>query len=84
MEQPRWKDDQQLWHNRSVPLPALRRMRTTRGLTQRELGQLAGISPNTVLLIETGRRGAYSRTVRKLASALGVAPAALVRGHPRE
>jgi DNA-binding XRE family transcriptional regulator len=57
-------------HNRSVLLPGLRQVRQTSGLTQRELGELAGVGKSTVFELEVGRRGAYPRTVRRLAKAL--------------
>lgn len=79
MERPRWKEGRQACHNRSVCLPALREIRRSRGLTQRELARLAGTSPHTVLHLESGRRGAYAITVRKLAAALGISSAELVR-----
>lgn len=83
MERPRRKEDQQRWNNRSTPLPHLRLLRTSRAMTQRELATLAGVSPNTILLLEQGRRGAYALTVRKLAAALGVSMPGLVRGRPQ-
>jgi DNA-binding XRE family transcriptional regulator len=57
-------------HNRSVLLPDLRQARQRSGLTQRELGTHAGVSKGTVLELEVGRRGAYPRTVSRLAKAL--------------
>jgi DNA-binding XRE family transcriptional regulator len=57
-------------HNRSVLLPGLRQTRQRSGLTQRELGTLAGVGKGTVFELEVGRRGAYPRTVRRLAEAL--------------
>ena len=57
-------------HNRSVLLPGLRQARQRLGLTQRELGELAGVGKGTVFELEVGRRGAYPRTVRRLAKAL--------------
>jgi DNA-binding XRE family transcriptional regulator len=57
-------------HNRSVLLPGLRQVRQTSGLTQRQLGELAGVGKGTVFELEVGRRGAYPRTVRRLAKAL--------------
>ena len=72
------------WQNRSVPLPGLRACRQSRGLTQRELGKLAGVSTGTVYRLENARRGAYPVTVRKLAAALGVEPAHLVGGRRPE
>lgn len=74
-EQERWR-----WRNRGIPLPGLRACRQGRGLTQRELAGLAGISTGTVYRLENARRGAYPATVRKLATTLGVTPARLVGG----
>lgn len=84
MKQAGWKEGREQCQNRSVPLPSLRELRRSRGLSQRGLGKLAKVSPGTVLRLEHGLRGAYPATVRKLASALGVTPAELVRGHRRE
>ncbi|MBA2375904.1 MAG: helix-turn-helix transcriptional regulator [Actinomycetota bacterium] len=67
------------WSNRSIPLPNLRSMRRSRGLSQRELGERASVSPGTVYRLENGLRGAYPQTMRKLASALGAPPEDLVR-----
>ena len=66
--------------SRSTPLPGLAEHRRRRGLTQRQLGELAGVAHTTVQRLESLKRGAYPRTLRKLATALGVAPAALVHG----
>ena len=65
---------------RGIPLPYLREVRQSRGLSQKELGELAGCSSGTVFRLENQLRGAYPGTVRKLATALGVAPEELVRG----
>jgi DNA-binding XRE family transcriptional regulator len=65
-------------HNRSVLLPGLRQARQRSGLTQRELGTLAGVGKGTVFELEVGRRGAYPRTVRRLAKALETEVADLV------
>ena len=55
---------------------ALRRLRRERGLTQRALGELAGVSRVTVAVLETGSRAtADAATVERLARALGVSPA---------
>ncbi len=74
------KEDGQQCANRSTPLPSLRRLRQSRGLSQRELGALARVSSGTVYRLESGLRGAYPSTVRKLAAALGVRPEALAPG----
>jgi transcriptional regulator with XRE-family HTH domain len=65
---------------RSTPLPGLAAHRRQRGLTQRELGELAGVAHTTVQQLESLSRGAYPQTVRKLATALGVEPPDLVGG----
>ena len=84
MREPRREEDREAWTNRSVPLPTLRLLRRSRGLSQRELGRLAGVSAGTVYRLENGLRGAYPATVRKLADALGVPPEELVlRGRRR-
>jgi transcriptional regulator with XRE-family HTH domain len=79
-----WKEDREKCLNRSIPLSSLRAVRRRTGLSQRDLGRLAGVSPGTVYRLENGLRGAYPGTVRKLAAALDVSPAELVRGHLRE
>jgi DNA-binding XRE family transcriptional regulator len=56
--------------SRGVPLPGLRAARQSSALTQRELGTLAGVAKGTVFELEVGRRGAYPRTIRRLAKAL--------------
>lgn len=81
MRQDQSKDlGQQRYRNRSISLPCLRECRQSRGLSQRELGKLANVSPGTVYRLENGLRGAYPATVRKLATALGVAPEELLHG----
>jgi transcriptional regulator with XRE-family HTH domain len=66
---------------RRIPLPHLREVRQSRGLSQRELGELARVSSGTVYRVENGLRGAYPGTVRKLATALGVTSEELVHGN---
>jgi transcriptional regulator with XRE-family HTH domain len=60
--------------SRSTPLPALGAHRRRGGLTQRQLGELAGVAHTTVQQLESLRRGAYPQTLRKLALALSVEP----------
>jgi transcriptional regulator with XRE-family HTH domain len=69
--------------SRSTPLPGLAEHRRKRGLTQRELGELAGVAHTTVQRLESLSRGAYPQTMRKLATALGIEPEDLVGGEPR-
>ena len=75
---------------RSTLLPGLAAHRYRRGLTQRQLGELAGVAHTTVQRLESLSRGAYPQTMQKLATALGVAPEELLHGetplkttHPR-
>ena len=60
--------------SRSTPLPALAAHRRRRGLTQRQLGELAGVAHSTVQQLESLKRGAYPQTMQKLAMALSVEP----------
>ena len=60
--------------SRSTPLPALSVHRRKRGLTQRQLGELAGVAHTTVQQLESVKRGAYPQTLQKLATALSVEP----------
>jgi transcriptional regulator with XRE-family HTH domain len=64
--------------SRSTSLPALAAHRRKMGLTQRQLGELAGVAHTTVQQVESFKRGAYPQTLRKLATALGVAPEELL------
>ena len=64
--------------SRSTPLPALAEHRRKKGLTQRQLGQLAGVAHTTVQQLESLSRGAYPQTIQKLATALGIAPEELL------
>jgi transcriptional regulator with XRE-family HTH domain len=66
--------------SRSTPLPGLAAHRRRLGLTQRQLGELAGVAHTTVQKLETLQRGAYPKTLRKVATALGVAPEDLLHG----
>ncbi len=50
----------------------LPRLRTAKGMTQRQLAKEAGISQSTLALIERGHRKAYLLTLSKLAAALEV------------
>ena len=57
----------------------LRRLRRVRAFSQRDLARLTGIAQDTISQLETGKREAQPRTIRKLAEALGVEPGALIR-----
>jgi transcriptional regulator with XRE-family HTH domain len=64
--------------NRGIPLPGLRPARQRLGLTQRQLAARAGMGQGTITKLERVERGAYPKTLQKLAAALGVAPSDLV------
>jgi transcriptional regulator with XRE-family HTH domain len=52
----------------------LRVLRFERGLSQRQLAELAGCSANSIVRFELGFTGMNARTMRKLARALRVEP----------
>ena len=56
----------------------IRRVRRDQELSQRELAQRAGLSLNTVSLIERGRRTPGVDTLARIARALGVSPGELI------
>ena len=57
----------------------LRELRRRKLLSQRELAQLAGVSPTTVINIEAGKIQPHPSTLRKLAEALGISPEEMAR-----
>lgn len=58
----------------------LRQLREERALRQDELAERAGIGKNTVNRLEKNHTEPHMTTIRKLAQALEVDPAELVRG----
>ena len=50
-------------------------------MTQRELAAVSGVSLATIVRLEQGRQPPRISTVRKLANALEVEPAELIRVH---
>jgi transcriptional regulator with XRE-family HTH domain len=64
--------------SRSTPLAGLAAHRRRQGLTQRQLGELAGVAHTTVQQLESLNRGAYPQTLRKLATVLRVEPKDLI------
>jgi transcriptional regulator with XRE-family HTH domain len=66
--------------SRSTLLPGLAAHRRRQGLTQRQLGELASVAHTSVQRLESLKRGAYPQTLRKLATALGIAPEQLLDG----
>jgi transcriptional regulator with XRE-family HTH domain len=58
----------------------LRQIRRARGLTQREVAKGAKVAKNYITMLETGWRKSCSLSVlRRIAKALGVPPAELLR-----
>jgi transcriptional regulator with XRE-family HTH domain len=49
-------------------------------MSQEELAERSGVARDTISKLETGRRGAYPSTIRKLAAGLEVQPQLLVGG----
>jgi transcriptional regulator with XRE-family HTH domain len=58
----------------------LRAARHRKALTLRELGKQVGMDHNLIWMYEDGRRNPIPRNLRRLAEALGVEPADLIRG----
>ncbi len=63
-----------------VNVQRLRQLRRQKVLSMRELEEISGVSYNTIWRLETGKTGAQPRTIRRIANALGVDPAELVKG----
>jgi transcriptional regulator with XRE-family HTH domain len=55
-------------------------LRRERALSQRDLSGITGIAHDSISQLETGKRDAQPRTIRKLAEALGVTPRELMKG----
>jgi transcriptional regulator with XRE-family HTH domain len=51
-----------------MDLPRLRRVRQGAVMSQEELAERSGVARDTISKLETGRRGAYPSTIRKLAA----------------
>lgn len=57
---------------RAINGAAVRELREALGITQRDLAARAKLTQGGLSNIETGKSGAYPRTARNLADALGV------------
>lgn len=62
-----------------MTLARLRSVRQRQALTQQQLAEKAGLNRATIVRLEAGADEPLPTTVRKLASALGVEPADLIR-----
>jgi transcriptional regulator with XRE-family HTH domain len=62
-----------------VNVERLKELRRERVLSLRELEEKSSVSYNTIWRLEDGRQGAHPQTIRKLAEALGVEPAELLK-----
>jgi transcriptional regulator with XRE-family HTH domain len=56
----------------------IRKLRMEQGVSLRDFGQRAGVHPFHVMAIELGQLAANTRTLRSIATALGVAPVDLL------
>ena len=63
-----------------MDLPRLRLIRQGAVMSQEELAERSGVARDTISKLETGRRGAYPSTIRKLALGLDVRPQMLMGG----
>jgi transcriptional regulator with XRE-family HTH domain len=52
----------------------IRKLRMEQGMSLRDFGKLAGVHPFHVMAIELGQLAANTKTLRAIATALGVAP----------
>jgi transcriptional regulator with XRE-family HTH domain len=62
-----------------VNVERLKALRQLRALSQEELSERSGVGRATISRIERGATGAQGRTLRRLASALGVGVEELVK-----
>ena len=63
-----------------MDLPHLRNLRRRAVMSQEDLAERSGVARDTISKLETGQRGAYPSTIRKLAAGLEVEPRTLLGG----
>lgn len=63
-----------------MDLPRLRDFRRRAVMSQEQLAEKSGVARDTISKLESGRRGAYPSTIRKLAAGLEVEPRMLMGG----
>ncbi len=70
--------------NTGTPLPHLKEWRKSAHLSQKQLGDLAGVSKYTIMNIEIARyQGARGSVIRQIAVALDITPQQLMYQHPK-
>ena len=63
-----------------MDLSHLRDLRRRAVMSQEDLAEKSGVARDTISKLETGQRGAYPSTIRKLAAGLDLEPRILVGG----
>ena len=63
-----------------MDLPHLRNLRRRSVMSQEDLAEKSGVARDTISKLESGQRGAYPSTIRKLAAGLEVEPRMLLGG----
>jgi transcriptional regulator with XRE-family HTH domain len=63
-----------------MDLPHLRNLRRRAVMSQEDLAEKSGVARDTISKLESGQRGAYPSTIRKLAAGLDVEPVMLLGG----
>jgi transcriptional regulator with XRE-family HTH domain len=63
-----------------MDLTHLRDFRRRAVMSQEQLAEKSGVARDTISKLESGRRGAYPSTIRKLAAGLDVEPQMLMGG----
>jgi transcriptional regulator with XRE-family HTH domain len=63
-----------------MDLPHLRSFRQRAVMSQEQLAARSGVARDTISKLESGKRGAYPTTIRKLATGLDVQPQMLMGG----
>jgi transcriptional regulator with XRE-family HTH domain len=63
-----------------MDLSHLRDFRRRAVMSQEDLAEKSGVARDTISKLETGQRGAYPSTIRKLAAGLDVEPQMLLGG----
>ncbi len=63
-----------------MDLPHLRNLRRRAVMSQEDLAEKSGVARDTISKLESGQRGAYPSTIRKLAAGLDMEPRMLLGG----